>query len=350
MKNSFCILPFTAVDVREDMTFGPCCLTRNVGRFSSGYGSIDHYFVSDDLAAFRNEMLSGIRPPECISCWKNEDAGLPSMRTDANIDTKHSHVVDPMVRKVHLFVGNHCNLACTMCSPNSSSMFRQLWKSDFGIGNSKTLSTSYDTVTHDWIIKNAHVLECINVSGGEPLISTGFLSLLDELIKHDQTGMRIEIVTNGTTLSPKITDLLYHFDDVLFVVSVDGVGKVNDYQRWPSRFDKISTNLALMKDIGFDVVITPTYTALTLLHIPELEHYCKLNGYHLMERIRLVEDWPQLLPIHLPDSIKKKIDPRFASLIDHDGDPTMLIEHIKKWDSQRRISITDYLPEWQDCL
>ena len=198
----------------------------------------------------------------------------------------------------------------------------------------------------EYIRSHADQLQYIEVLGGEPMFNKRFFELLDHLIQTQHSkNITLFVITNGTIYTLAMREKFLKFKKVVFVVSVDGTGLVNDYQRWPSRWSKIRNNLQKFAD-DFDVSIMPTVTAVNIIHLGKLYDFCQRNKYVVNNAV-LVDHWPQLLPKNLPKQLKHKVPLAFRQLTIGDGDTGSLIQFIARWDTQRKISIKDYLPEWQ---
>jgi sulfatase maturation enzyme AslB (radical SAM superfamily) len=160
--------------------------------------------------------------------------------------------------------------------------------------------------------------------------------------------MTMMIITNGTLLTQRLIDLFRKFKKTVFAVSVDGVGLVNDYQRWPSRFVEIDKNLAMINSY-FDLSLLPTVTAVNIIGLNDLYEYALSKNYTI-NNIEPVAHWPQLNPANLPDQLKKLVDSKFDYLIQGSADTAGLLSFVSKWDHQRNIHIQHYMSEWTDII
>ena len=117
--------------------FKPCCVYyQNDHNNKWGIG----FDKNSDLLSQQRKMLANSeRPDSCKWCWSYEDQGLESLRTESlaldwwqpykdhiNAHTDLSTGVyhhEPVYFDLKL--GNKCNLACRMCSPESSSLIEK---------------------------------------------------------------------------------------------------------------------------------------------------------------------------------------------------------------------------------
>ena len=349
-KTTFCALPFMAVDCHNGVR-KPCCM--NQDRDWKMFNNLDQYWHSSTLARIRHNLLNNIRDPSCQYCWDIEDKGHESMRQAVAKSRSYIPKTDspPSIKQVKLITGRTCNLACMMCFDTVSSTYKKLWKTDISwvMPIQKRIRLDYDVEMDSYIRKNAHSLEFIEVLGGEPLFDKRFMELIDYLIKIGANNhMTLFIITNGTIFTHKIKQKFKKFKKTVFVVSVDGVGLINDYQRWPSIWSDVKKNIEIIND-NFDMTIMPTLTAINIIGLPHLRDFCDVNNYSF-GNLNVVQHWPELLPCNLPLKLKTLVSEEYRCLLDGPSDPKKLIAFIQRWDHQRNIKIQDYMPEWHDIL
>lgn len=345
LKDSFCILPFTTVDVRNTEVRGPCCRSK----LENNYTGIDEYWESNELESLRSDLLSGIQNPICKVCWKTESDGLKSLRIDSNKRFKREFLTNPKIIELKYNPGRECNLACMMCSEDFSSKFASLWKGEMKPPSSEVPDVDNHKTVSTWIYSNYQQLESLSVNGGEPLYNKKFLNMMDFLIeKNVSKNIVLYISTNATLLPESTIKKLRHFKQVVCIVSIEAVGLPNDYIRWYGNFDKIKKNIEIL-DKEFDVSVHPTTSALNIIHLPKLEQFCANHGYS-MGISTVVEMWSELLPENLPTPLKSLVSDKYQVLVNKSGDPDRLIDFIKKWDQKRNIRIEDYMPEWKGII
>lgn len=345
LKDSFCILPFTAVDARSNNVVGPCCDSR----MKNNYKDINEYWNSQELKLLRADLLSGIQNPICSKCWKLESIGLKSLRSNVNRRFKKEFLQNPKIIELKYNPGRECNLSCMMCSEAHSSKFSSLWKGSMIPSSEKLPVIDNHEIVSDWIYKNYQQLEGLSVNGGEPLYNKRFLSMIDFLIEKNVTrNVSLYITTNGTILPDSLLNKLKKFNKVVFGVSIEAIGLPNDYIRWYGNFEKIKKNIEKLNK-EFSISIEPTVSALNIIHLPTLEQFCEDYGYYCGNP-NLVEMWRELLPNNLPMQLKSLVNKKYQPLAEKPGDPKQLINLIKKWDVKRNIRIEDYMPEWKGII
>lgn len=345
LKDSFCVLPFTTVDTRNNAVVGPCCKSQ----LQNKYKKIEEYWSSSELKSLQLDLLNGIKNPICNKCWKIESFGLKSLRIDSNRRFKKEFIQNPKIIELKYNPGRECNLACMMCAEAFSSKFASLWKGEINPPIEKIPEVENHEIVSKWIYANYHQLESLTVAGGEPLYNKRFLSMITFLIeKNVSKNIVLYITTNATVLPKLLIEKLKHFKKVIFGVSIEAVGLPNDYIRWYGNFEKIKKNIEILNK-EFTVSIESTISALNVIHLPNLEKFCNDYGYYLSNST-IVEMWDELLPENLPLQLKSLVDKKYYSLLDKPGNPDTLISFIKKWDIKRNIRIADYMPEWKGII
>lgn len=337
-----------AVD-KHDGVYRPCCINQDM-RWAT-YRSLQQYWQSETLHTLRHNLSTGIRDVSCNRCWQLEDIGQCSMRKAVSQDQARLNAIrsPAQIKQVKLITGATCNLSCMMCFPGVSSTYQKLWQQDYpwNVAQYRLRPREYDDEMDAYIRQNAQQIEFIEVLGGESLFNKNFFDLLTFLVESDACRhMTLFVITNGTLFTKKIQKLLSKFKKTVLTVSVDGIGPVNDYQRWPSRWSEISLNLSKINDV-FDMSILPTVTAVNIIGLPRLVDFCQNHGY-VLRNINLVEGWPQLLPCNLPRRLAVMVSDEFRAFLDGDSDPASLIDFVLRWDNKRQIRIQDYMSEWQN--
>ena len=164
-----------------------------------------------------------------------------------------------------LRLSNYCNLKCHSCWSLSSSQLsseRQLWLKDDSLPQwlkknwlyekDKTNFPTIDNLPETSLFlenfrKIAPDLKRLYFSGGEPTLIKAYELVLEELLQIGNTHLELSLTINLTKVPQKFLSLLQRFSNLEVSCSIDGYGKVNDYIRYPSRWDKTSKNFKLLK-------------------------------------------------------------------------------------------------------
>jgi radical SAM protein with 4Fe4S-binding SPASM domain len=147
-----------------------------------------------------------------------------------------------------------CNQKCLHCLTNS------------GHRGSNELNTNEAFHLID-VLAAAKVLY-LSLTGGEPFARSDILELLAYLA---ETGMRVDIATNGFHISPKIIKALRHLPVFQIQVSVDGIGEQHDWIRGRhGAFENACQVLRRFKDEGLSTSINTTATAQNIDRLGEI--------------------------------------------------------------------------------
>lgn len=294
----------------------------------------------------RQEMESGIQPKECRRCYASESNNIVSYRQEQNYVHQHRKV-EVGLKYLDVRFNNTCNLKCIMCSSNYSS----LWVED-----ERKLATNnsyfadrvnfYNKNSYKWSIENdvvesikqnSHSLERIHFAGGEPLLSKQHNELLHYLIDSGVSkNLMISYNTNITLIDENVIKLWNQFKHVKVFLSIDGIGPVLEYVRYPIKYTDILTVFELMdkqSNSNIKYVMHYTVNALNLLHLPEFIEY-KINlPYNIspgeLFTIDTVFNPPFLSVNVLPKKLIDHVDASMATLQDKYPEHNTSIQSIR---------------------
>jgi sulfatase maturation enzyme AslB (radical SAM superfamily) len=339
---SFCVLPFYAIEYPAKT---PCCLL--VG--------------NNSLAEIKSQMLEGHRPNSCSKCWNLEDAGLKSDRQIKNetLDLFTNIDLEQLIedcrqgknKTIHYKIdtSNTCNSACMTCDGRASSTWNKLLKKN-NLSTYKDWKILPDQTT-DWI-DYAHA-KSILFRGGEPFLSDTNFYALEQLIEHGNTDCFVSFVTNGSfSLSRRQKELLSKFSNLNFCFSIDGIGPVFEYVRWPLKWDDIENNIAWCQANNIDVSVSYTLSNINLYY------HTQTTQWFRDQKINYLTN-PVYSPAHFrPESLSAEIKQQLrqqhnsdaiSQWLAHSPNDDRLFEkfqvEIAKQDSMKNISMRDYLPE-----
>lgn len=296
-KNSdtFCILPWIHLCIRPDEYLKPCCRYQtkddpvNINLDALKNNGIEE-MNSDYLKKLRQDMLSGVKRPECQKCFVQEQNSELTDRTslrkflnwrfDPYVQENYSSDFES-VRYIEMSLDNICNLQCKMCDSKFSSklQLRDKFLEDDVFKKLEPNFSKFDNID----LSN---LVYIKLLGGEPFISPNFIKFLEYIeARSDPTKIKLEIATNGTTVpSQKIVDKLNKYEMLYINVSLDAYDKVNDYQRFGSNYKEIFNNAKVFENI-FDKVHVSFHCTVSLLTANKLSDSLNFliqkNKYHV---------------------------------------------------------------------
>lgn len=310
MRNdSFCILAWSHFHTHVDGTVHLCCLShRPVLNSCGGNASIRHekplaIWNGDDFTKIRRAMLEGERIPHCQVCYDHEANGFVSRRQNMNQffpqhrDTESNFrdcIIDPsspLTAKPPIYfdirLGNICNLKCRMCGPESSS---QLEGDEVAVkwhSSPETPRVGLDVSEWPEAVDLLEQLKVfcvgavrIDLMGGEPTLNESQLEILEYMVeKNLAMNVDLGIISNLTNVRKRAFDLFGMFKSTEIRISIDGIGSVYDYIRFPGRWDAVSRNIKQLQASypNFKLKAFPTIQAYNILNLTEILDWCVEN-------------------------------------------------------------------------
>jgi hypothetical protein len=336
---NFCVMPFYGWEYPANTH---CCLLPN------GY----------DIDTIKTDMLNNRRTAECHKCWTIEDAGLISDRQIKNATLDYYSDIDIVqlyerclinenkTAHYQIAASNFCNATCVTCGSGSSSAWGEL------LTTKKTIPLVDRASINN--VDYAHA-EFVGFKGGESTMIRAHWDIVEQLIEHDNCDCLISFTTNGSfDLTDRQKSLLNQFKNVNFNFSIDGVGLVFEYMRYPISWRKLIDNVAWAEQQGFYVSASYTISNLNIMY------YDQTVGWFNENRIRYVEnpvyDPVFFAPRSLSASLKKQISASTDSALVHrllsqhstvdDSNYAEFLKQIQLQDQLKHIHIQDYLPEF----
>lgn len=293
-------------------------------------------------------------------------------------------------------LGNYCNGACIYCGPESSSRLAQEYLSLKLIDRLPSNSWCDDPELLQKFIDNllaSDNLKYLHFIGGETVITPGFKKILNALIDSGQSKtITIGFTTNLLTWSDPLNELLIQFKKVNLGLSIESLTPINDYVRWPCKhtetIDLLNQWVKLGKAHNWPIQLRITPTCLTIkdlwtvydyawqhhltvescnfLHHPECLRINVLPKKTLNQAKLTLSTW---IDQHQVDLNNKIINVRdynraheqiiqdalsYLNFIDSTDDESFrlpdLVAYLKLLESNRKNSILDYLPEYENLF
>lgn len=316
------------VRLNQNGSVGKCGHMINAKGFDS-YEELEH---SDWLADIRKHMSKDLWPKECVRCEQSERVKGESIRTNS---IKRHKMLHP-IRQDYLIVGgvldNVCNSACQSCHAGLSTKIGSLESKNYPrVDNSEV----FDRLPQHRIIE-------LDVSGGEPTASKNYKKVLKNL----PDGIKIvRMNTNGSRTIPELEDVLKRNIMVIVTMSLDGIGQVHDYTRWPVKWDDYKKTIVYYQDLQktFKLLQLDAWTTVSCLNVkqlPDIINFAKSKG--------IPHDWsfldqPSVLNVRYTNKFTaeaKHISPNEIAI---DVDNNKLLEDfISRQDKLRDIDIKNY--------
>jgi sulfatase maturation enzyme AslB (radical SAM superfamily) len=337
MNNYFCVLPFYGAEYDQSGYTTPCCL------IPSG----------TDLQQVQTTMLNKQRATACQKCWILEDQGKISDRQlknssfdfYANRDIRfieedcQQGKFSPQIIK--LYTSNLCNSTCATCGPEASTAWGTLTKN-------KKLIQINNSILDQLPIEDFIML---NFVGGEPLTEKKNFDLLERLITAEKTNCFISITTNGSTdLTSHQKKILSNFNNLNINLSIDGVGPVFEYIRYPLKWDKLLDNLDFYRSQNFKLSVSYTISNLNILYHNETIQWFTNQGLNYNHNLVTDPDYFSInsLPLRVKNQYTSDFFREHCSN-DDEKFQRFLIE-INKQDQLKGISINTYLPKLMSAI
>ena len=350
---SFCVLPFYAREFwagsaqGEEKTF--CCLVPG----------------NTNRESVKQAMLAGRRPESCEACWRLEDQGLVSDRQIKNRGIDQVLLQDiqgmlagqPQRTGIHQYKidgNNTCNGTCAVCDSTYSSAWAQLERTH-GVTPRPAWRITPETLDHSVDYAQATT---VGFRGGEPFLSDNTWHVLEGLLQANNTGCAINFTTNGSiTLTAEQQAMLARFSSVGFNFSIDGVGAVFEYVRYPLHWADLERNIDYCRSANHLITASYTISNLNILYHHETRQWFdhhripySLNPVYHPSHFR-----PAALPRSVKDHIRQQQDPVTEWLLgthtaQDDLDHAVFLQKISEQDTWKGIRMQDYLPELSKLL
>jgi sulfatase maturation enzyme AslB (radical SAM superfamily) len=316
------------VRLNQDGSVGKCGHMINPKGFNS-YEELEH---SDWMSNIRNTMDQGRWPMECFRCQRSEEVKGESIRTNSIVRHK---MLYPIMND-YLIVGgvldNVCNSACQSCHSGLSTKIGSLESRD------------YERVDNYQVFKRlprGRIIE-LDVNGGEPTASKNYKKILKDLPENVKI---VRMNTNGSRMIPELEDVLKRNIMVIVTISLDGIGKVHDYTRWPIKWQDYNQTVDSYRDLQkkyklLQLDFWSTVSCLNVKNLPDIINFA--------ENKNIPHDWaflerPSVLNVRYTNKfteIAKHVAPGQIA-VDEDNNE-QLEEFINRQDKLRSIDIKDY--------
>lgn len=220
----------------------------------------------------RKDMLEGISISTCIKCYDKEQRKEVSPRIAYNKESENLFKeelelnltldnINPIDYDLRL--RNLCNLTCIMCGPNYSSA----WAIKTGKEQRHRINNFKDFNI------NTNVKR-IYLAGGEPFLIKEYEYFLAKIKNKD---CEIIINTNLTIWNNAFINLVTKFNNVVFIVSMDGLNKFGEYIRNGMIWQKFLENLDKLKKLNFNIYITSVFQKDNSTHFIEIANWMYKN-------------------------------------------------------------------------
>jgi MoaA/NifB/PqqE/SkfB family radical SAM enzyme len=333
---------------------------------------------------------------DCRSCSYNEQSGTTSPRqqnnkflaqflqTDIVSEVKrmmaNNNTIEDIVT-LDYYPSNYCNYSCIMCAGGASSQ-RQTFEVKVLKYDQKIVLNAADPDFFAALEK----VQLINFTGGETALQKQVHDIMDYLIEKDLAkNILITLLTNASSSANDLDEKFRKFKQVIYNVSIDGIGQVIEYQRRGAKWSRVEPNaLELMNHAYISTVINYVLTGVNVLsamdfvnwaydagfgpHNPEDQQgsFINVSPVFRVDHLGVAALPPELRELALDrlkqgrqrfessteifDTYYTQLVDRFISVIETTlHNPTYLpkfIKHIQLEDSVSKTKLTEVVPEW----
>ena len=294
---------------------------------------------SDVMKSIRKNMLAGRWSSECARCEREHSSGMrahniyerselagliepenyPGYLKAKSLTQSNGSISlkDFPISFLNIRFGNLCNLRCAMCGPVDSSAWhkeydviwghygkKMIYERDYeGTGNIFNWSDNQNL----WLQIKKHIKQFrkIYIVGGEPLLMKSYYKFLQWCVNNGVSEkLTIEFNSNITVIPPQAYDLWRHFKKVSIGISLDGFGEINDFIRYPSRWNHVEQNVSWLDELEEQNIVLYIITSVSVLniwHFPEfIEYLMRKNHNHIgLWQDRIINAHPVHKPPYL---------------------------------------------------
>jgi len=316
------------VRLNQDGSLGKCGHMVNAKGFESYNEMENNQWINN----IRRLMSQDKWAKECTRCETSERVKGESIRTKSIARHKMLYPT----QKDYLIVGgvldNVCNSACQTCYSGLSTKIGSLESKNYPrVDNYE----AFKRLPQDRILE-------LDVNGGEPTTSKNYKKVLAELPANVKI---VRMNTNGSRMIDEIEQVLKRDIMVIVTMSLDGIGDVHDYTRWPIKWDNYKKTVDAYKSLQKQYKLLKldfwtTVSCLNVLNFPDIVNFAKNKG--------IPHDWAFL---DQPSELNVRYTNRFTSMAKHispgqiaidENNDDVLWEFIDKQDRLRNIDIKDY--------
>jgi len=311
----FCSFPFKHIQIDQDGGVMPCCAWQ-----SKQKETLDTYFVSDQIKQVQQQLINNQVPTQCRQCSDEEKRSGHSFRTlnqtFENVEPQIRNQIQSYphfeIESIQVVTSNICNLMCLPCVGSSYIRDVELKKLNL-ISHTPKLSVFAENKN----LSNFKSLKHISFLGGEPFADKITFQLIDQLIESGQSKqLRIDLNTNLTLCTEEnLLKLRDNFQEVFIKGSIDGVGAINEYLRYPGAWNDVDYVVDLIIKLEIPFVITTALSNLALLKYDQLVNWAAQKGINDLFISKVLK--PGVLAFDLlPNKLKTQLHEKFINLRD----------------------------------
>lgn len=298
----FCVLPWINLHTTPTGDMKLCCsiqynsfITDSDDEvFNMGRDDIRKIWNSGFMRYTREQHRTGNGISSCLECYRMEEVNGHSPRVGQNeewirrqehdqetkdaLETSTSNLIEDLPHlpiSLELRLGNQCNLQCISCWGMSSSLiqderknlissdlmdgdpitrkYKEQWKKEVAEVDNSDLRQWFDTdVFYNNIRLIAPTLKRLYTTGGEPTLIKANYKMMQMMLDVGNRDCAIEFTSNMVTWNKEFYNRLDQFHNAEIQMSLDGMGEIGEYLRYPSNMDKIRENVFRAVEMASD--------------------------------------------------------------------------------------------------
>lgn len=417
---TFCTLPWSHIQINTTGNFKVCCFTGDPEKNIGGHGiSVDEdgsvmNIMTHSLADAMNSKIHkeirlhqslDMRHGACRMCWDKDDANVESMRVlqntrnigvdgfifreEAESRMSKDGSIDNLPVTLDIRFGNLCNAKCIHCEPLYSTLWYEDVEKVWGTDSFKVGPESYKIRQENGVYKAdlqqwwksdnwlkeyeliKHRIRELYITGGEPMVVPYHAEFLDRIIADGLAGnIRLGYDTNLLAINQNIISKFKHFKSLMISVSSDDIEERYELIRFPSKWDRLQRNLALMKENNIPIDRISTCIGIYSIHslFRLFPHYSNLGYPNIRQRIlnsptmfdmkwlpreAKINTINKYMNSNIPRDIYQMTTGYLANNIDVPENPYMLnqfVQRMNKLDEVRKTDWKSTFPEVVDMV
>lgn len=351
--SNFCVLPWLNLNTTPTGDIKLCCsiqresYVENSKRlpYNLGRDSIENIWNSNYMTFAREQHRTGNGLSACEECYEMEDKNGHSPRIGQNAEWLNRQQNNPITQdamgasthnlvgnlkkfpiSLELRLGNKCNLKCISCWGMSSSLiheerkqiiatasdtdnkitsdFMRRWTNEVNDVEKSDLKNWYETSTfYNNIELMAPNLQRLYTTGGEPTLIKSNYKMLQILLDAKNTQCSVEFTSNMKTWNHEFYSRLEKFKTVEIQMSLDGMGEVGEYIRYPSNMTEVMANVERAVELastrpGWKIKVYTVLQAFNYKHLLDIWEFLR----DISDKYKKIIDWWPItlyMPNHL---------------------------------------------------
>lgn len=288
-----CKVAFAGANYTQGLDVFPCCGIDSTSFVHTGDdGTIYSKINTDAIVSLRQSLLNDEWPEPCVLCEEAYNNNRSSMRTAWNdilsdYDIEYTpYITTESLLETSITLDSICNSRCLTCGPGASTSWVQELSEYSEDSEYASILAYSDNGTYfskeyvDQFIEQCPNVKHLTLYGGEPTVSPNYIYLLNRLVESGRSKeIALNTTTNLTTITDEMMELWSQFKRASLNVSIDGIGKTNEYIRYPFKWEKVDRNLKRIIQAVKDRTVTSVGLS------------CTVSIFNILDCIELVNYW-----------------------------------------------------------